>query len=51
MQEQRFDKLADKVKAFSDERDWAQFHSEKNLSMAIAVEAAELRRSTFGGTK
>jgi dCTP diphosphatase len=30
------------VKAFVAERDWAQFHSPKNLSMAIAVEAAEL---------
>lgn len=27
---------------FVEERDWAQFHSPKNLSMALAVEAAEL---------
>ncbi len=27
---------------FVDERDWSQFHSPKNLSMAIAIEAAEL---------
>lgn len=30
------------VRRFSDERDWAQFHSLKNLSMALAIEAAEL---------
>ncbi len=27
---------------FADERDWKQFHSLKNLSMALAIEAAEL---------
>ena len=30
------------VAAFVRERDWEQFHSPKNLSMSIAVEAAEL---------
>lgn len=30
------------VKAFAEERDWEQFHTPKNLSMAIAAEAAEL---------
>jgi dCTP diphosphatase len=30
------------VTAFRDARDWAQFHTPKNLSMAIAIEAAEL---------
>jgi NTP pyrophosphatase (non-canonical NTP hydrolase) len=30
------------VRAFVDERDWQQFHSPKNLSMALAIEAAEL---------
>ena len=34
--------LRTQVKAFVTERDWAQFHSPKNLSMAIAIEAAEL---------
>ena len=28
---------------FSAERDWAQFHSPKNLAMALTVEAAELQ--------
>jgi NTP pyrophosphatase (non-canonical NTP hydrolase) len=34
--------LRDVVRRFVDERDWRQFHSPKNLSMALAIEAAEL---------
>ncbi len=30
------------VRRFVDERDWKQFHSPKNLSMSLAIEAAEL---------
>ena len=30
------------VRRFVDERDWDQFHTPKNLSSALAVEAAEL---------
>ena len=30
------------VRDFVDGRDWRQFHSPKNLSMALAIEAAEL---------
>lgn len=30
------------VRQFVDARDWRQFHSPKNLSMALAIEAAEL---------
>lgn len=30
------------VRNFRDARDWRQFHSPKNLSMSIAIEAAEL---------
>lgn len=36
------DELKEAVKQFVAERDWQQFHSPKNLSMAIAIEAAEL---------
>ncbi len=39
------DKLEDiktKLQAFADDRDWDQFHSPKNLSMALSVEASEL---------
>ncbi|HEX5104245.1 MAG TPA: nucleotide pyrophosphohydrolase [Pirellulaceae bacterium] len=34
--------LRDLVRRFVDERDWRQFHSPKNLSMSLAIEAAEL---------
>ena len=34
--------IKDCVLAFAKERDWEQFHAPKNLSMAIAAEAAEL---------
>ena len=34
--------LVDELRAFVAERDWAQFHSPKNLSMALCVEASEL---------
>jgi len=34
--------LKNDVKKFTEERDWQQFHSPKNLSMAIASESAEL---------
>ena len=30
------------VRRFAEERDWDQFHSPKNLSMALSVEASEL---------
>lgn len=34
--------LREVVRKFVSERDWQQFHSPKNLSMALAIEAAEL---------
>ncbi len=34
--------LKSRVLAFVRERDWEQFHAPKNLSMALAAEAAEL---------
>jgi len=34
--------LRDAVRKFAEERDWGQFHSPKNLSMALAVEASEI---------
>jgi NTP pyrophosphatase (non-canonical NTP hydrolase) len=34
--------LKSRVLAFARARDWEQFHSPKNLSMALAAEAAEL---------
>ncbi len=34
--------LRDLVRQFVAERDWRQFHTPKNLSMSLAIEAAEL---------
>ncbi len=34
--------LRDQLRRFAAERDWDQFHSPKNLAMALSVEAAEL---------
>ena len=36
------EELKQKLQQFVDARDWAQFHSPKNLAMAMIVEAAEL---------
>jgi NTP pyrophosphatase (non-canonical NTP hydrolase) len=34
--------LRDIVRQFAEERDWQQFHTPKNLAMALSVEVAEL---------
>ena len=34
--------LTEEIRTFARERDWDQFHSPKNLSMALIAEAAEL---------
>jgi dCTP diphosphatase len=34
--------LREQLRAFAAERDWDQFHSPKNLAMALSVEASEL---------
>lgn len=34
--------LVEAVRRFAHEREWAPFHSPKNLSMGLAIEAAEL---------
>ena len=34
--------LRDAIRAFIVERDWEQFHSPKNLAMALSVEVAEI---------
>jgi NTP pyrophosphatase (non-canonical NTP hydrolase) len=36
------DTLRDVLRQFAAERDWDQFHSPKNLAIALSVEAAEL---------
>jgi dCTP diphosphatase len=35
-------KINQKIESFVKARDWEQFHSPKNLSMALSVEASEL---------
>lgn len=37
-----FKQIKNRLREFAAERDWDQFHSPKNLSMALIVEAAEL---------
>ena len=37
-----FEKLRDQLRDFAAARDWDQFHSPKNLAMALAGEAGEL---------
>ncbi len=36
------DDLRATIRAFIEERDWQQFHSPKNLAMALSVEVAEI---------
>ena len=36
------DNLRSRLETFARERDWEQFHSPKNLSMALSVEVAEI---------
>lgn len=38
----KIEALKAQLQNFADERDWDKFHSPKNLSMALSVEAAEL---------
>ena len=42
MRSDSLDELSARLKRFAQERDWEQFHSPKNLSMALAGEAGEL---------
>lgn len=42
MKQLDLDSLMKELKAFAEERDWDQFHSVKNLTMALSVEASEL---------
>jgi NTP pyrophosphatase (non-canonical NTP hydrolase) len=35
--------LLKKIRAFRDERNWAQFHNAKDMAAAIAIEASELQ--------
>lgn len=37
-----FADLSSRIARFCDERDWNKYHNPKNLSMSVAIEAAEL---------
>lgn len=42
MKQPDLSRLKDDLRKFAKKRDWDKFHSPKNLSMALAVEASEL---------
>jgi NTP pyrophosphatase (non-canonical NTP hydrolase) len=42
--------LTAEITAFRDERDWAQFHTPRNVGAALAVEAAELQQEMLWKT-
>jgi dCTP diphosphatase len=42
MSENIIKELTDEVRSFADARDWHEFHTPKNLAMALAGEAGEL---------
>ena len=35
-------KITEELRKFRDERDWAQFHNPKDLTVALSIEASEL---------
>jgi dCTP diphosphatase len=39
----RLETVIDDILHFRNERDWAQFHTPKNLAIALSIEAAELQ--------
>jgi NTP pyrophosphatase (non-canonical NTP hydrolase) len=42
MTDKNFSRLQDSIRDFAADRDWDQFHSPKNLAMALGSEAGEL---------
>jgi NTP pyrophosphatase (non-canonical NTP hydrolase) len=40
--EQSLQQITDRIKKFTQERDWAQFHNAKDLALALSIEASEL---------
>jgi NTP pyrophosphatase (non-canonical NTP hydrolase) len=42
MKTHSIEQLAKRLRRFAAERDWEQFHSPKNLAMALSVEVAEI---------
>jgi NTP pyrophosphatase (non-canonical NTP hydrolase) len=42
MTKQSLEELAGRLRKFAADRDWEQFHSPKNLAMALSVEVSEI---------
>lgn len=45
-----FDEVTAAIVRFRDERDWAQFHTPKNLATALGIEVAELQETMLWKT-
>ncbi len=41
----KLEQTTQQILAFRDERDWAQYHTPRNLAAALSVEAAELQEA------
>ena len=39
---EKFEALVSRIKKFSEDRDWSQFHDPKNLAISLNLEAAEV---------
>jgi NTP pyrophosphatase (non-canonical NTP hydrolase) len=39
---EKFETLVSRIKKFSDDRDWSQFHDPKNLAISLNLESAEV---------
>src|SRR5688572_30625673 len=46
----RLSVLTEEIVRFRDERDWAQFHTPRNLAAALSIEAAELQETMLWKT-
>ena len=39
---QELQQIKERIKTFTEERDWSQFHNAKDLALALSIEASEL---------
>ena len=40
--DKNFQEIKERIKKFTQDRDWAQFHNAKDLALALSIEASEL---------
>lgn len=45
------EEILDNIYKFRDDRDWSKFHTPKDLSIAISIEASELLKNFLWNTK